>query len=274
MHRVRAALKDVAQLQEVALLSRNKTVFRIEADMHGAELRREAIACRDAHCKVDSAVTTSGRSAQMCNVPGTQNARLWPSSPFVWSSPKHVHSRLSVIQLKTSSLSRQQLEPFGGMDRLAIASPPRPLPTPSALWAPKPIISRRKSASALFSISPRRAMISSVILSSLVRVGVSNLSLPKIVDDHPTSARRPLRRSLATAPWGRASRAATLHSQSYTTAEDTICCERHRSPETPRDTTNTSRARLNRCKQPASALIQARTQRLKTKPDRRFVNHP
>ena len=40
------------------------------------------------------------------------------------------------------------------------------------------------------------------------------------------------------------------------------------------DAANTRRARLNGGKQPASALIKARAQRFKTKPNRYFVNHP
>ena len=41
---LRAAFIDVAQLLDVLLLGVNETVFRVEADVHGADIRRKAFA--------------------------------------------------------------------------------------------------------------------------------------------------------------------------------------------------------------------------------------
>ena len=51
-------------------------------------------------------------------------------------------------------------------------------------WAVKPIISRRKSASVVFSSRSWRFMDSAVILGSLVGVDVRNQTCPKIRDEH------------------------------------------------------------------------------------------
>jgi hypothetical protein len=60
-------------------------------------------------------------------------------------------------------------------------------------WAVKPIISRSRSASELFSRSVRRFMISSLIGGSSNQVDVATRPYRRIIDDHREAA-RPLRR--------------------------------------------------------------------------------
>src|SRR5439155_4331369 len=76
-------------------------------------------------------------------------------------------------------------------------------------WAVKPIISRNRSASELFSRSVRRVMISSVIVGSSVRLWFSDQTLPMIRDDH----RKPLARYGATGARSLAACSAELHHQ-------------------------------------------------------------
>jgi hypothetical protein len=54
-----------------------------------------------------------------------------------------------------------------------------PISSSISRWAAKPIISRSTSASALFSTSALKSIMTSVIFGSLVRVDVRNPTLPK-----------------------------------------------------------------------------------------------
>ena len=99
---VRAALENVAQLLEVALLAPTPRVLGIEADVDGAELRRQPATGGDRALQGGQGRVNFGE--QRANVHrGPVDHGHSPRS-FL-TPPKHFYSRLSVIQRKTSLVS-------------------------------------------------------------------------------------------------------------------------------------------------------------------------